>query len=500
MKWLIANWYCAKSAGYLGVIKGEKEAERIATKVGYPVMIKAAAGGGGKGMRVVHKSSEVSQAYRSATNEARNSFKDERIFIEKYIERPRHIEVQVLADQFGNTVCLGERECSIQRHHQKVIEEAPSPFIDEKTRQNMYKQCISLAKKVGYYSAGTVEFIVDTQKNFFFLEMNTRLQVEHPVTELVTGYDIVEQMIRVAAGEKLGFSQKDVQLQGWAMECRIYAEDPTRGFLPSSGRISEYKEPEASRNVRVDSGVYEGGQVSMFYDAMIAKLCTYAETRKKAIEHMQAALGDYVIHGISHNISFLEAIMAHSRFASGDITTNFIAEEYPEGFFGAKITSETTKAFIAVAVAYHFMDANRAVTISGQMLGRERQIGNRCVVTLDDEMDFPVYARQRDGMLYIKHDTEYLALRTEWTLGNRLFRGNVNGKNVSVKIEQFPGGIYLTHAGARVKARIATPRVAELEVSVGHGGPCRRPVHHRRRKSKCQRPNVQALSARSAMR
>lgn len=448
--------------GYMGVIKNEKEAEKIAGKIGYPVMIKAAAGGGGKGMRVVFKKEEVAQAYRSATNEARNSFRDERIFIEKYIEKPRHIEIQVLADQHGNTVCLGERECSIQRHHQKVIEEAPSPFIDEKTRQIMYKQCVSLAKKVGYYSAGTVEFIVDAKKNFYFLEMNTRLQVEHPVTELVTGYDIVEQMIRVANGEKLSMKQADVKLKGWAMESRIYAEDPTRGFLPSSGRISEYKEPEVSTHVRVDSGVYEGGQVSMFYDAMIAKLCSYGETRAEAIKHMQAALGEYVIEGISHNISFLEAVMAHDRFRKGNITTNFIEEEYPDGFFGAEITSETTQAFIAVAVMYHYKDAQRAITISGQMPGRERHIGNRCVVIIDDENEYPVYVRERDGALYIKHDTEYLSVDTEWTLGNRLFRGTVNGRNISVQIAEFAGGICLTHAGAKVKVRIVSPRVAEL--------------------------------------
>lgn len=447
--------------GYLGVIKDAKEAEKISAKIGFPVMIKAAAGGGGKGMRVVYKKEDVAQAYSSATNEARNSFKDERIFIEKYIETPRHIEIQVLADQHGNTLCLGERECSIQRHHQKVIEEAPSSFIDEKTRQNMYKQCISLAKEVKYHSAGTVEFIVDSKKNFYFLEMNTRLQVEHPVTELITGYDIVEQMIRVAAKEKLAFTQKDVKLKGWAMECRVYAEDPTRGFLPSSGRIAEYKEPESSANVRVDSGVYEGGQVSMFYDAMIAKLCSYGENRQEAIEHMQSALGDYVIHGISHNISFLEALMAHPRFAEGDINTNFIAEEYPDGFFGAELTSETTKVFLGVAVAIYYMDAYRATTITGQMPGRERHIGNRCVVTIDGE-DFPVYVRERDGMFYIKHDTEYLAVRSEWALGNRLFQGNVNGKNVSVRIEEFAGGVYLTHAGARVKVRVNTPRIAEL--------------------------------------
>ncbi|MDB2414945.1 acetyl/propionyl/methylcrotonyl-CoA carboxylase subunit alpha [Rickettsiales bacterium] len=450
--------------GYMGVIENEAEAVKIASKIGFPAMIKAAAGGGGKGMRVVNSKAEVKPAFRSATNEAKNSFSDSRIFIEKFIEKPRHIEIQVLADQHGNIVCLGERECSIQRHHQKVIEEAPSSFIDEKTRQKMYKQCTSLAKKVGYFSAGTVEFIVDSKKNFYFLEMNTRLQVEHPVTELITGLDLVEQMIRIAAGEKLPFSQKDVKLNGWAIESRVYAEDPSRGFLPSSGRISEYREPDTNKNTRVDSGVYEGGQVSMFYDAMVAKLCSYGDTRQEAIEHMQASLGKYLIRGISHNISFLEALMGHPRFASGDINTNFIEEEYPEGFFGAELTSESTKAFLCVGAYISLEDVKRAGTITGQLPGRQRLLGNRWVITMNNTEHFPIYIRSDDnGGYVIHHDDEILKIKSSWVLGSRLFQGNINGRNVHVQIEQCPGGFILTHAGSKVKIAFRTPRVAELE-------------------------------------
>lgn len=447
--------------GYSGEIKDEKEAVKIASKVGFPVMIKAAAGGGGKGMRVVRSAKEVPQAFTSATNEAQNSFSDGRIFIEKFIEKPRHIEIQVLADTHGNIVCLGERECSIQRHHQKVIEEAPSPFLDDKTRQAMYKQCVSLAKKVKYVSAGTVEFIMDSEKNFYFLEMNTRLQVEHPVTELVTGIDIVEQMVRIAAGEKLSITQKDVQLKGWAMESRVYAEDPSRGFLPSSGRISHYKEPKISEGVRIDSGVYEGGMVSMFYDPMIAKLCTYGKDRAQAIERMQAALGEFVIHGISHNISFLEALVAHKRFAAGDMTTNFIDEEYPDGFFGAQLTSATTRVFLSVAAHVFMEDARRATSISGQIPGRERQIGNRWVINIDGD-SFPVYVRARDNGYDVKYDNEYIIVRSSWLLGSPLLQGLVNDRKVSVRIDHFAGGFYLTHAGSQVKVTVRSPRIAEL--------------------------------------
>jgi propionyl-CoA carboxylase alpha chain len=448
--------------GYMGIIKDEDEAVKIAVKIGFPVMVKAAAGGGGKGMRVVYSKEEVKPAYRSASNEARNSFNDDRIFIEKFIEKPRHIEIQVLADQHGNIVCLGERECSIQRHNQKVIEEAPSSLLDEKTRQAMYKQCVSLAKKVGYFSAGTVEFIADSKKKFYFLEMNTRLQVEHPVTEYITGLDLVEQMLRIANGEKLAFAQKDVKLTGWAMESRIYAEDPSRGFLPSSGRISEYKEPEISSNVRVDSGVYEGGQVSMFYDAMVAKLITYGKDRKEAIETMQSALGQYVIKGISHNISFLEAVMAHAKFSSGDINTNFIAEEYPDGFFGAELTSETTQVFLCVAMHIFLEDARRAITISGQMPGRQRLIGNRWVVNVAGE-HYPIYVKYEENGYELKHESKAMSVRSLWILGKGLFHGTVNGKTVNVQIEPFAGGYYLTHAGSRVKVMVRSPRVAELD-------------------------------------
>lgn len=447
--------------GYMGVIKDAKEAGKIAKKIGFPVMIKAAAGGGGKGMRVVYKKEEVEQAFDSATNEAKNSFNDDRIFIEKYIEKPRHIEIQVLADQHGNIVCLGERECSIQRHHQKVIEEAPSPFIDEKTRNLMYKQVKSLAKRVKYFSAGTVEFIVDKDRQFYFLEMNTRLQVEHCVTELVTGIDLVEQMIRVAAGEKLAFSQKDVELKGWAIESRIYAEDPMRGFLPSSGRINEYTEPEPGKHVRVDSGVYEGGEVSVFYDPMIAKLSTYGKDRKEAIQHMQSALGSYVIRGISHNVSFLEAVISHQRFIDGDISTNFIEEEYPNGFSGAELTSETSRVLLSAAVLVYITDAKRAASISLQLEGRERYIGTRWVVSLDKQF-YPVYIKERDQGYDIRYEGEMLTIRSSWILGSRLLQAWVNGRLVNVHVEYCSGGFKLTHAGRTVHASVWSSRVAEL--------------------------------------
>jgi len=447
--------------GHMGVIKDAAEATRIATEIGFPVMVKAAAGGGGKGMRVVRSKSEMEQAFSSATNEAKNSFKDSRIFLEKFIEKPRHIEIQVIADSHGNVVCLGERECSIQRHNQKVIEEAPSPFVDEKTRAKMYRQVVSLAKKVQYQSAGTVEFIVDQNKNFYFLEMNTRLQVEHPVTELVTGLDIVELMIRIAAGEKLPFAQKDIHLNGWAIESRIYAEDPSRGFLPSSGRIIQYRAPAENAHVRIDSGVFEGGEVSMFYDPMIAKLCTYGKTRTDAIHEMQGALGNFLIRGISHNISFLEAVMAHPRFASGEISTNFIAEEYPEGFFGALLNSDTTKVFMAVGTLIYLRDAKRASAISGQTPGRERQIGTRWVVSIDDD-SYPITVKAKPNGYIVRYERQKIAVESEWVLGNRLFQGMVDDKPVSVIVEYIAGGFRLTHSGSTVKVTVRTPRVAEL--------------------------------------
>jgi propionyl-CoA carboxylase alpha chain len=339
-----------------------------------------------------------------------------------------------------------------------VIEEAPSSAVDDKTRLKMMKQCVALAKEVDYYSAGTVEFIMDKDKGFYFLEMNTRLQVEHPVTEFINNIDIVEQMLRIAYGEKLPLAQKDVKLQGWAMEARIYAEDPTRGFLPSSGRISEYHEPEETLNVRVDSGVYEGGQVSMFYDAMVAKLITYGDTRKEALDHMKVALGKYVICGISHNLSFLQALFAHDRFASGDINTNFIEEEYPEGFSGAELTSEKTKVLLCTAIHVFMEDTRRAAGLSGN----EGHVSNRWVVNIGDE-SFPVFVKCMEHGYELLHDAERLHVTSSWILGTRLFQGMVNGTPIHVQAEPSASGYHLIYEGTKARVSVRSPRVAELE-------------------------------------
>ncbi|MEI7669532.1 MAG: acetyl-CoA carboxylase biotin carboxylase subunit, partial [Pseudomonadota bacterium] len=380
--------------GTLDVVTSPQDAKKIAEQIGYPVMIKAAAGGGGKGMRVARNEQELLDGIKYAASEAESSFSDNRVFIEKFFENPRHIEIQILADNYGNVIHLGERECSIQRRHQKVIEEAPSPFLTPEMRAEMGKQAVALAKEVNYNSAGTVEFIVDEKGAFYFLEMNTRLQVEHRVTELITKIDLVEQMIRVAAREKLTIKQEDVTINGWAMEARVYAEDPRRGFLPSTGRITHYQEPVTEHNILIETGVYEGGEVSMFYDPMIAKVCTYSSTRDKAIEAMKAALSSFVIRGINHNISFLEAILGHERFARGDITTNFIEHEYPGGFGGAELTSDSSKVFLGAAVFMFLRDAERASRISDQLPGRARAIGARWVVSIGNE-SYPVYARSK---------------------------------------------------------------------------------------------------------
>ncbi len=448
--------------GTLDVITSPEEARKVVAEIGYPVMIKAAAGGGGKGMRVARNEKELLDGLKSSASEAASSFKDSRVFIERFFDDPRHIEIQVLGDQHGNVLWLGERECSIQRRHQKVIEEAPSPFLDDKTRRKMGEQAVALAKEVGYYSAGTVEFIMDQDKHFYFLEMNTRLQVEHRVTELVTGIDLVEQMIRIAAGEPLSFTQKEVKLHGWAMEARIYAEDPKRAFLPSTGRITRYIEPENTENVLIDTGIYEGGEVSMFYDPMVAKVCSYAETRDQAIQTMKDALAAFIIEGISHNTSFLEAILGHERFVKGDISTNFIEQEYPGGFIGAELTSETTKIFLGVATTVFLRDAERAARINQQVPGRERAIGARWVVNVDGE-DYPIYERpDQDQGYFITHNRKLISVKTNWKLGRRLFQGTVNGKPVSVQIRHLEEGFVLTYGGADVTVRVRTPRVAEL--------------------------------------
>ncbi len=457
----------AKAAGVNGVpgvleaISDVKEARRIANEIGYPVIIKAAAGGGGKGMRVVNSDEELVDGMKMASSEARSSFNDARVFIEKYFVNPRHIEIQVLADKYGNVVSLGERECSIQRRHQKVIEEAPSMFVTPEMRAAMSEQSIALAKQVGYVSAGTVEFIVDQAGEFYFLEMNTRLQVEHRVTELVTGIDLVEQMIRIAAGEKLPFTQADVQCNGWAFESRIYAEDPKRGFLPSTGRVVKYQEPEARPGTVLDTSIYEGGEVSMFYDPMIAKYCTHAPTREAAATMMVDGLGDFVIQGIAHNASFLQAVLSHEKFRKGEISTNFIEQEWPAGFTGAELSTEAQKVCMAVAAFCSLRDIERDAQITGQLPGRTPPIGARWVVTLGGN-SVPIYARKKDYGYDISYDEGMVVIRSAWKLGRKLFQGTVNGKPVSVRVAPLAEGYQLNYAGAEVKATLRTLRVAEL--------------------------------------
>ncbi|MCB4379051.1 acetyl/propionyl/methylcrotonyl-CoA carboxylase subunit alpha, partial [Synechococcus sp. MU1644] len=378
--------------GYMGLIEDADEAVKISNEIGYPVMLKASAGGGGKGMRIAWNDEEAREGFQSSKNEAANSFGDDRIFIEKFVTQPRHIEIQVLCDSHGNGIYLGERECSIQRRNQKVVEEAPSPFLDEATRKAMGEQSVALAKAVGYASAGTVEFIVDGSKNFYFLEMNTRLQVEHPVTELITGVDLVEQMIRVAAGETLSITQDDVKLHGWAIENRLYAEDPYRGFLPSIGRLTLYRPPAETESytpgvtpdsivVRNDTGVYEGGEISMYYDPMIAKLCTWGPDRATAIEAMRVALDSFEVEGIGHNLPFLSAVMDHPKFVSGDMTTAFIAEEYPDGFEGVELGEEDLRRVAAACAAMHRVAEIRRARVSGRMDNHERKVGKDWNVT-----------------------------------------------------------------------------------------------------------------------
>ncbi len=448
--------------GNLDVVSSDADALKVTKEIGFPVMIKAAAGGGGKGMRVARNEKELLDGIKYAASEAASSFKDGRVFIEKFFENPRHIEIQILADKHGNTLWLGERECSIQRRHQKVIEEAPSSFLNAEIRRQMGEQSVALAREVGYSSAGTVEFIMDSNGKFYFLEMNTRLQVEHRVTELITGIDLVEQMIRIAAGEELSFKQEDVKFEGWAMEARLYAEDPKRGFLPSTGRITRYLEPENIDNILIDTGVYEGGEVSMFYDPMIAKVCSYGENRKSAIETLKTGLSAFIIEGVSHNGSFLEAILAHPRFEAGDISTNFIEQEYPEGFIGAELTSETTKIFLGAAVTIFLRDAERAAKISDQTPGRERAIGARWVVNVDGA-DYNIYVRpDQDHGYFITHNRRLIAVKTQWKLGRRLFQATINGKTVSVQIKHLEEGYVLTYGGSDVVVRVRSPRVAEL--------------------------------------
>ncbi len=451
--------------GYVGEIKDADHARKIASDIGYPVMVKASAGGGGKGLRIVHKENELVQAIQSSQHEAKASFGDDRLFIEKFVTEPRHIEIQVMGDKHGNVLYLNERECSIQRRNQKVIEEAPSPFLDAKTRKAMGEQAVMLAKAVGYDSAGTVEFIVDKDRNFYFLEMNTRLQVEHPVTELTTGLDLVELMIRSAAGEKLALAQKDVKLDGWAVETRVYAEDPYRGFLPSTGRLVRYQPPPEGTagtiTVRNDTGVYEGGEISMFYDPMIAKLCTHAPTRLEAIDAMEAALDEFRIEGIRHNIAFLNAIMHHPRFRSGAITTAFIAEEYPDGFHGRPLDEPARRVFLAAAVAATLKRAERAAGISGTLNGPSIAAAEFSVL-LDGETAAVSDAYLAAGSLHLVTDRSPFNAVVEWQPGAPLMRLNANGSNYAIQIAPASGGWRLIQGGTQATAVVRSARAAAL--------------------------------------
>ena len=452
--------------GYMGVINDDDEALRISKEIGYPVMIKASAGGGGKGMRIAWNDTEVKEGFQSSKNEAASSFGDDRIFIEKFVTQPRHIEIQVLADSKGNCIYLGERECSIQRRNQKVVEEAPSSFLDEKTRREMGEQACKLAKAVGYSSAGTVEFIVDKDKNFFFLEMNTRLQVEHPVTELITNIDLVEQMILVAAGKPLSIAQKDVKLTGWAMESRLYAEDPYRNFLPSIGRLTRYRPPAEIKNknfiVRNDTGVFEGGEISMYYDPMIAKLCTWAPNRAEAIEQMRIALDRFEVEGIGHNLPFLSAVMDHEKFVSGDITTAFIAEEFSEGFNGVDLNNDKIKHLAACAAAMNRVAEIRRTKVSGRMDNHERRVGDDWVVQIDGKV-FPVFvSADTAGANVMFEDGTSIRVSGDWQPGKKIANMSANDNKLVIKIGKLTGGFRMRTRGADLRVLVRTPRQAEL--------------------------------------
>jgi len=457
--------------GYNDVIESADRAVAIARDIGYPVMIKASAGGGGKGLRVAFNDKEAFDGFTSCRNEARNSFGDDRVFIEKFIEQPRHIEIQVLGDQHGNILYLGERECSIQRRHQKVVEEAPSPFVTPEMRKAMGKQAVALARAVGYYSAGTVELIVSgadtTGKSFYFLEMNTRLQVEHPVTEEVTGLDLVEQMIRVAAGEKLAFAQDDVKLDGWAVENRVYAEDPYRGFLPSTGRLVRYRPSPETREdgvrVRVDDGVFEGGEVSMFYDPMIAKLVTWGPTREAAIDAQVEALDAFEIDGIGQNVDFLSALMQHPRFRSGDITTNFIAEEYPEGFEGAPADPQLIADLAAIAAMIETTREARAGQISDQLHSPIEPPRDHAVRINGHYVQVHIEPFEGGTMAWVDGAAP-VEIFGNWTPGQRLLGLTIGGRQRTVRVQRDGRRWMLTTRGASHRVQVLDPHVAELSV------------------------------------
>jgi len=447
--------------GHLAVIAEADSAVRVAREIGYPVMIKASAGGGGKGMRIAASDEEAREGFGSATSEAKSSFADDRIFIEKYIEEPRHIEIQVLGDTFGNLVYLGERECSIQRRHQKIIEEAPSPFLDPETRKAMGEQAVALARAVGYCSAGTVEFIVDRERNFYFLEMNTRLQVEHPVTELVTGLDLVELMVRIAAGEPLPFTQKEVRLKGWAIEARVYAEDPRRNFLPSTGRLIRYR-PPAGADLRLDTGVFEGAEISIYYDPMIAKLIASGADRNTAIERLRGALDGFYIAGVQHNIAFLAAAVAKPRFAAGALSTDFITEEFRGGFGSPSGFVEPDRVILLAAALAYQRIRERETAIDGQLAGTPIASAERAVVLLDRQ-PHPVSVRPDNDAYRVDIEGESCLASTDWRPGEALLRIRAGERVATVQIERLPGAAFrLVHGGVIRRAQVLPPRAAEL--------------------------------------
>jgi len=447
--------------GHLDVLADEAAALRVARKIGYPVMIKAAAGGGGKGMRLARDDAEVKEGFRAAASEARASFADDRVFIEKLIERPRHVEVQVLADAYGAVLHLGERECSIQRRHQKVIEEAPSPLIDASTRAAMGVQAVALARAVGYRSAGTVEFIVDAARNFYFLEMNTRLQVEHPVTEMATGLDLVEWMIRIAAGERLTLRQEEIALAGSAIEARLYAEDPHRGFLPSTGRLVRYREPAPGRGLRVDSGVYEGAEITIHYDPMMAKLIAHGRDRAAAIAALREALDAFVIRGVGHNLPFLAALIAHPRFAAGDLHTGFIADAFPGGFAAWRPAERERSLLIAVAAIIHHRLWLRDNEISGRLQPATPVAGADWVVLAGGEAHPVTVAETADGFAVIGRSGSH-ELVGRWRFGEPLYQGLANGEPIAVQVERHGIGYRLARGGLQLDLKVLSPRAAEL--------------------------------------
>ncbi|WP_295643331.1 acetyl/propionyl/methylcrotonyl-CoA carboxylase subunit alpha [uncultured Methylibium sp.] len=471
--------------GWNEAIESPEAAVRIARDIGYPVMIKASAGGGGKGLRVAFNDKEAHEGFASCRNEARNSFGDDRVFIEKFVEEPRHIEIQVLGDAHGNTVYLHERECSIQRRHQKVIEEAPSPFISEATRKAMGEQAVALAKAVKYQSAGTVEFVVGKDQGFYFLEMNTRLQVEHPVTECITGLDLVELMIRVAAGEKLPFTQGQIKREGWAIECRINAEDPYRNFLPSTGRLVRYQPPattmEAAKprpaegGVRVDTGVYEGGEIPMHYDSMIAKLIVHGKDRAEAIAKMREALNAFVIRGIHSNIPFQSALLAHPKFTAGDFNTGFIAEHFPKGFDAADVAHEDPDFLIALAAAANRRYLERASAISGQLAGHGVRIGSDYVVVVKGEegrhTHHPATVEVADGAIRVQVGERRYELSGSWLFRGIRALGQCNGKPFAAQVERDGVWIRVAHNGRRIDALVLSPPAAALKKLMPYKAP-----------------------------